>query len=254
MDRNYYRQYYEFERNHWWFRVRSVIIFTSIKQVIEKYKFRSPKILNIGAATGYTSEILSGLGTVMSVEDNKECFGFLISLGKIDCVNASITELPFDNSTFDIVCAFDVIEHVEDDRKAVSEMHRVCKEGGIICVTVPVYMSLWSEHDEINHHIRRYSKSTLLPLFVQSNMIYQSYFNTILFLLVYIFRKLMYRLSRLRKEKRKQLKSDFEFNNRALNFIFYYIFSIEAWLMKNFISLPFGVSFFLMVQTKPKHT
>lgn len=248
MDKNYYRQYYDFERKHWWFQVRSKIIFTKIKQVIEKYKLSNPSILNIGAATGYTSEILAKLGRVKSLENDKECFEFLVSLNRFDCVNASVTKLPFSNESFDIVCAFDVIEHVQDDMLAVSEMQRVCRSNGVICITVPAYMELWSEHDEINHHIRRYTKSTLLPLFSKNKIIYQSYFNTILFMPVYFFRKISYLFFKFKIRKETRLKSDFENNNSIINFIFYRIFIAEAYLMKHFVSLPFGVSFFLMLK------
>jgi len=55
---------------------------------------------------------------------------------------------------FDLVFALDVIEHVDDDKTSVNEMYRVCKSNGNVFITVPAFMSLWSEHDEVNQHKR----------------------------------------------------------------------------------------------------
>ena len=64
-------------------------------------------------------------------------------------------------ATFDLITCLDVIEHVADDRVALAELHRVCRPGGFMLVTVPAYQALWSRHDEANHHYRRYSRGSL---------------------------------------------------------------------------------------------
>jgi SAM-dependent methyltransferase len=147
---------------------------------------------------------------------------------------------------FDLVCAFDVIEHVEDDQIAVNEMKRVLKDNGIIFITVPAFISLWSQHDEINHHFRRYRLNEINGLFKSDktdNKIFSSYFNFFLFIPIYLFRK----LSNLLKlgEKRKGAGSDFEtFNPGIINSLLYYIMKSESFFFNLNISLPFGVSIF----------
>jgi ubiquinone/menaquinone biosynthesis C-methylase UbiE len=190
MNSNYYFEYYELERKHWWFRVRAEIIMEELQKVLPSDG--GLKILNVGAATGRTSELLAQFGAVTSVEYEKDCCAFVKEKLGIDYINASITELPFEDETFDLVCAFDVIEHIEDDKKGVAELIRVCKKGGTTAVTVPAFMSLWSHHDVVNHHFRRYEQSEISKLFApfDGKSIRETYFNSLLFTPILIFRTL----------------------------------------------------------------
>jgi SAM-dependent methyltransferase len=244
MNESYYREYYHLERANWWFKVRAQIIMQHLKKVLKNKN--EIKILNIGAATGRTTELLSQFGKVISLEYDKECCEFVKTQLKIDIINGSILELPFENNTFDLVCAFDVIEHVENDAAGVKEMKRVCKPGGIICITVPAFMQLWSHHDVVNEHYRRYAMSGLLKLFKDDNghIIYKTYFNSILFIPIYLFRL----LSKIIPDKfiRKGAGSDFTvFKEESLvNKVFYSIFNFEKKLMA-VVTFPFGVSLLL---------
>ena len=76
-------------------------------------------------------------------------------------MQGSITELPLPDDRFDFAVCLDVIEHIDDDLRALRELHRVVRPGGTLLVTVPAYQWLWSEHDVINHHKRRYTRKTL---------------------------------------------------------------------------------------------
>ncbi len=246
MNKDYYKEYYHLEREHWWFKARSKIIETHTKKLVEG--FTDTNILNVGVATGATSKMLSKFGEVTSLEYDKDCCLFLKEQLNFDVIQGSVTELPFENQSFDLVCAFDVIEHVSDDSLALNEMVRVCKPGGRILVTVPAFMSLWSEHDEINHHFRRYTKKSLQHLFEQSDqghINYISYFNSILFLPIYLTRRVSNLLSS-KKNKKAALKSDFsKFKTGALNNILYNIFLAENFVLKKNKSFPAGVSILL---------
>ena len=70
--------------------------------------------------------------------------------------------LPFGDEQFDLVCAFDVIEHVEDDRQVFREVSRVLKDDGVLICAVPLYAHLWTEFDDWVGHARRYDPSELL--------------------------------------------------------------------------------------------
>ena len=187
MQHDYYKEYYELERNHWWFVAREGILSNYIQQLIQQEKLPSAdlKILNVGCGPGRSSEYLSKFGKVTSIEYDKFCCEFASEKTGLEIINGSITELPFSDNSFDLVCAFDVIEHVEDDLLAVNEMKRVVKDEGIIFITVPAYMSLWSHHDEINQHFRRYKLHEVDRLFKfdkNGKTIFSSYFNFFLFL------------------------------------------------------------------------
>jgi SAM-dependent methyltransferase len=240
MDKNYYLEYYSLERTHWWFKVREKIIKYHIIKHLPVFS-KPLKILNIGIATGRSTEVLSEFGVVTSVEYDKECCEFISQKLNIEITNASITELPFENDFFDIVCAFDVIEHVADDKKGVCEMKRVCKNNGLIYITVPAFMQLWSNHDIINHHQRRYVLGQVVEIFGDhSHILSKTYFNSLLFFPILSFR---FFSKILPKKIRKDVGSDFSVINRDsfFNKILYAIFSLEKNLLK-VMTFPVGVS------------
>ena len=247
MDRDYFHKYYHLERTHWWFLVRAGIITDTIRS---KIIINEPlNILNIGSATGRTSEILQQFGNVISVEYDQESVEFSKTILTTPVINGSINDLPFPNEKFDLVCAFDVIEHVKDDENAIGEMNRVCKPSGSLFLTVPAFQSLWSAHDEINHHYRRYRKNQLLKLFSKNKggVTKATYFNSILFIPIFILRKVQ--VIFLSKDILHR-KSDFESIQSAfINKISYFIFNLERWMIKK-MSFPFGVSILLLWKKK----
>src|SRR5690606_21035392 len=123
----------------------------------------------------------------------------------LEVIEASVTDLPFEPHSFDLVCAFDVIEHVENDSLAMQEMYRVCKPGGHVAITVPADMALWSEHDVINHHFRRYTKAELLKVSDAAGFTvsFISCFNSFLYPFIRLARSLKKKV-----KKEKQVTSD----------------------------------------------
>jgi SAM-dependent methyltransferase len=90
--------------------------------------------------------------------------------------------MPFEAGTFDLAASLDVIEHLEDDLAALRELRRVVKPGGALLVTVPAYQWLWSGHDEVNHHHRRYTRRSLQRAGEQAGwqQVRTTYFNSLL--------------------------------------------------------------------------
>lgn len=86
-------------------------------------------------------------------------------------VNAGITDLPFSDGTFELVAAFDVVEHTEDDRRIFCEASRVLKVGGIFIFSVPLHAKLWTEFDEFVGHVRRYEPADLLALLTAHDLV-----------------------------------------------------------------------------------
>jgi SAM-dependent methyltransferase len=249
MTPEYYKEYYHLERSNWWFTARLEILKSQI-EIMFPHK-NDLNILNIGVATGATSQMLEMFGKVKSIEYDEVCFNFVKEKLQIDIEQGTILDLQFAENSFDLVCAFDVVEHVEDDQLAVKEMIRVCKSKGFVFVTVPAFMDLWSKHDEINYHFKRYTSKTLLPLFDSNtgNVIYHSYFNTILFLPIYLVRWISNKFPKL--FKRDGSGSDHSmFELGFLNKVLYAIFYAENILLKRLVKLPFGVSFMLSFKKK----
>ena len=238
MNKEYVKQYAQLEREHWWFVVRQKIILYFLHKHVKTTGLR---ILNIGAAGGASSKWLGELGEVVSLETDILFLEQLRSAG-IDAIESSVISMPFADNSFDLVCAFDVIEHVEDDNAALAEMNRVCRKQGLLCVTVPAFQSLWGNHDVVNRHFRRYTKSTLLNRLnnlAGTSLLEMAYFNSLLFVPVFFARKISSLLPRRHKEE----KADFTLfkTTGAGNKILKKIFSLELSILPKF-KIPFGVS------------
>lgn len=252
MDKAYFKQYYRLEREHWWFRARIEILASTIQNNIDTTK--KIKILNVGVATGATSEMLQQFGEVTSIEYDEDCCNFINQQSNLQVTQGSITALNFKEATFDLVCAFDVIEHVEDDTTAAKELERVCAPNGYIFVTTPAYQFLWSEHDVVNHHFKRYTLLNFRNLFSKTSLknLKTTYFNSFLFPPIAIIRILLWPFQKKKAANNTTQETDAtRFSPGFLNNILYSIFKFEKSLLQ-YISFPFGISIMLFMK-KNKH-
>src|SRR3989344_1692389 len=126
----------------------------------------------------------------------------------------------------------------------IREIGRVLKPGGIAIVTVPAFMFLWGLQDEISHRFRRYTKKELLVKIQAAGFSIErvGYFNFFLFPLIYLVRQAA-KIMPLRR------RSDFDINNKLVNYVLKNIFLSEIWLLK-IISYPFGVSLLIVAKKK----
>jgi SAM-dependent methyltransferase len=248
VDREYYQQYRDLELNHWWFRGREKILRELLEIIVYQRFTDSIKILNVGAATGRSSEWLSEFGEVESIEYDPECAAMAEEFTGMPITVGSATELPFEDDQFDLVTAFDVIEHIEDDQAAANELVRVCRPGGIVFVTVPAFQFLWSQHDEINHHFRRYGRGELKQLFPKMERRLESYFNTWMFPAIAAVRL----LSGLKgRSDQEPAESDFSRANPGfLDAVLRRVFQSERFFLKRGIPLPVGVSELLVMEKR----
>jgi hypothetical protein len=133
-----------------------------------------------------------------------------------------------------------VLEHIEDDKKALSKMATLVKDGGFLVLTVPAYKFLWNRHDDINHHYRRYSKKELIKKIPDNLLIKKaSYFNTFLFPMAIIDKLVL-------AKNKKSYGLD---PNMMVNSVLYRIFSAEKTVLR-FLNLPFGVSILLIAEKR----
>ena len=124
--------------------------------------FDMGSILDIGCGAGGNIKILGEFGSVTGLDISEEALKFARTHGVFkDLILGDAEYLPFPDGAFDLVSAFDVLEHVPDDRKAITEIFRVLKRGGYALITVPAHRWLWSRHDEALHHLRRYTTNEL---------------------------------------------------------------------------------------------
>ena len=179
----------------------------------------------------------------------KEAIDYGVNSGIKNLMLGSGDRIAYSDGTFDLVTAFDVLEHLENERPTVTELVRVLKPGGKIIFTVPAYEWLWGVQDDVSRHFRRYTEKSLIKVFKnfpELTIIRKTYFNTFLFPPIAVVRL----ISRWFNIKGRQ--SDFEINNPFLDAIFYSIFNLEFYFLK-LINFPFGVSIILILEKNDSH-
>ncbi|HWH10995.1 MAG TPA: class I SAM-dependent methyltransferase [Solirubrobacteraceae bacterium] len=159
MDELYERQTHEVEDVHWWYRGRRRVIAEALRRMALP---SDVAILDAGCGSGRNMVDLAAFGRVTGLElaDASVAKARERAVGEV--VQGTLDAMPFAADTFDLAVSFDVIEHLEDDRLALSELRRVVRPGGRLLLTVPAYPQLWSQHDVVNHHFRRYTLRTLV--------------------------------------------------------------------------------------------
>lgn len=162
---------YALEASHWWFWSKRHLMRRLLGARLAGDSPRSGlRILDIGCGAGANALELSGYGSVTASDRSLEALAFVRSRGVDNVVAAEAPQLPFRDGAFDIVTAYDVIEHVEDDHAFVAELARVLAPGGALAVHVPAWPFLWSGHDVALEHKRRYTRRALLDLLRSSGL------------------------------------------------------------------------------------
>jgi SAM-dependent methyltransferase len=179
MDRDYEQQTHRVEDSHWWYRGRRTVI----DRVLDRMGLPDrARILDAGCGSGRNMIELARHGTVTGVELSPPSVEIARRRATGEVIEGSILEMPFAAESFDLAVSLDVIEHLQDDLAALKELRRVVAPGGRLLVTVPAYQWLWSGHDEINHHHRRYTRRSLLDVAQQAGWecARTTYFNSLL--------------------------------------------------------------------------
>jgi len=165
------------EDSHWWFASRTRALLAMLDRCVPGNNLR---VLDVGCGAGNMIHHLSRYGDVLGIDDNPMPLEIAHQRG-YDARLASAEDMPFDDGSFDLVTALDVIEHCDDDMQILRECSRVCAPGALIAITVPAFQWLWSNNDEINEHRRRYSGGQLRTRvseagFVIQRMTYNNFF------------------------------------------------------------------------------
>lgn len=227
-----YREHYEVEDRHWWFRGRWA--------VVEALLTRTPlpaeaRILDAGCGTGGNLERYSRLGRATGVEPSGDAVGFCHERGLGSVVQAGLEELPFENESFDLIAATDVLEHIAAEQEALRELWRVAAPGAALLLTVPAYMWLWTEEDEHLHHQRRYTRRRLRRAIESAGWEPRiaTYFNSLLLPPIALARRL---------PSRSERKSDIDRTPPSLDGPLSLPMRLEARLIRAGVRLPAGVS------------
>src|SRR5271157_5658533 len=158
MEDGFESRYHQFEETHWWFVARRDMIMRLLRD-----ESRESKILDIGCSAGALLRELvrAGFVNARGIDKSKKAVEFCKAGGQKNVSLMDGARMGFGDAEFDLLIASNVLEHIENDRTALSEWHRVLKPGGRLLVFVPAFSFPWSGHDEANMHYRRYNRGEL---------------------------------------------------------------------------------------------
>jgi SAM-dependent methyltransferase len=238
MDPAYVAVHLEEDRSHWWFRGRLAVILATLRRALPPRRVR---LLELGCGSGNVLAALSEFGEAVGVDAHQD----LAAAARVAGLDVRIGHLPDDLGVTpgwaDVVLLLDVIEHVDDDVATLGSARTGVGEGGLLVVTVPAYRWLWSGHDEVLGHRRRYTAAELRAVAERAGftVLRVTYFNTLLFPLLAAVRV----WKRLRGDRGHDLRRPAEPLNRLLE----RVFAFERHLVPR-VSLPFGGSLLLIAR------
>ena len=232
------------EQVHWWYTGRRTILARFVDEICRQVTDRRPRILDVGCGTGANLLMLSKYGEAEGVDIAEDALAFCRERG-LDRVRLGAgEELPYEDGTFDLVTAFDVVEHMDDDLAGLREMRRVLRPGGRALLFVPTFMFLWGVQDDVSNHRRRYRLPELRRVLEQAGFEIErtTYANITFFLPILLVRQLM-RVTGIKTDSENNI------NVTALNGVLGRVFGAESWLLK-YMNLPFGVSGLCVARAK----
>ena len=231
----------DLDETYWWFVGRRTMIDT----VLRRFGRLSRLAVDIGCGSGRNLELLAHHAHAVMGLDRSPAALELAATRGFQTANADGQSIPLADCSVDLLSAFDVLEHLDDDMRALAEFHRVLRPDGLLLITVPAYRFLWSEHDEALMHRRRYVASELHTKLTRSGfrVLKRSYavFFTFFPIVFYrLFRGLVPKDPFAPKASHVKLP---DFLNRAL----IQLLKFEAWMMRA-INLPWGTSIVVLAQ------
>lgn len=224
------------EADHWWFAARRRIVLGLIARTLNGSR-EKVRLLDIGCGAGGMLNHLTRWGTAVGVDASPEAVEIARRKTDAEVVQGALPRgVPFGDEAFDVITVLDVVEHVEDDEAALDRIAHMLKPGGFVVLTVPAYRFLWSHHDVVNEHKRRYTRPELLAKLEAAGLRVRllSYYNTLLFPPIAVVRL-------LRRLRRREARADEGRVPPLLNALLRTVFAWEAHLLRR-TTLPFGIS------------
>jgi len=233
MDSNYEKEYLIAEQTHPWFICRRKMIYQLIKNLP-----KTARILEVGCGSGINLLMLKKKGFInlSGIEPSK---GMKTNIGIP--IFDSVDEI---RGSFDVILILDVLEHIPNDSAVLNQLERILTDTGKVIITVPAFNFLWSAHDELNKHYRRYNRKMLYSAVKTTRLkiIRSFYWNSFLFLPI--------ALTKILKRNISQIKSDIRPMSTYSSIIYSYLLYIENLCINLRIDFPFGVSLVAVLKKK----
>lgn len=241
-------QYHRLEETHWWFRGRREMVRSLVKRIQPD---RQANILEIGCSGGVLIRQLraDGYQRVTGIDISPDAIAICLKAG-LDAQLMDASRLAFPADSFDVITASDILEHLADETQALREWGRVLKPGGALVIFVPAFQFLWSHHDTVNKHFRRYTRAGLIQVLQTNGFKIErgSYWNVSLFLPVAAVRMLMRKMS---PPGRQGEVGDLEQPPALANEALIRLLALENRCLRLGFNAPWGVSVMVLAR-KPQ--
>lgn len=242
MKTEFEKKYHDLEKDHFWFKARRNYILQLLKKIP-----KDVKILDIGCSSGVLINDLLNIGfkaeNLYGIDISPKAIHLCKKNGiqnsfVMDAQKISLSE------KFDIILVSDCLEHLEKDQKVLDNWCDLMKPNGMAYIFVPAFMSLWSEHDEVNMHFRRYTKRELNTKLIKSDfeVIKSSYWNFFLFLPIFLFRF----IGRLKENNKHKNTGNLE-KIPLFNGLLFKLLKFENKLL-DYFNFPFGLSVYCIAK------
>lgn len=240
MDVAAYHSMRDLQDEHWWFVGRRKFL----RQLIQRHGNLGPdaRIFEAGCGFGGNLPLLEEFGRVSAFEYSDEARAYSTAQSGIAVMPGALPDgVDFGGRTYDLIALLDVLEHIEDDRASLETLGRGLAENGRMLITVPAFQWLWSTHDELHHHKRRYSRKSLESVIRAAGLepVKTGYFNSLLFPLAMA--------QRIATRASNSPAVGDEMPPKPVNKALGWVFSLESAMAGKF-GLPFGLSAYAIVE------
>jgi SAM-dependent methyltransferase len=233
----------EAEATHWWFVGRRRLF---AREIDKTGLPRTSRVLDVGTSTGANLRLLRDLGfhAVDGLDFSQEAIRYCREKGLGIVRHGDVCGMPFADESFDLLLATDIIEHVDDDLKALREIARVLRPGGKALIVVPAFPILWGLQDRVAQHKRRYRMGELADRVARAGFAIEVsyYFNFLLFVPIWLGRRLVDII-------RPRIQNESQINSPLLNRVLSAIFTVDI-AVSPVLRPPFGVSILIVAEKK----
>ena len=236
MDPAYVAVHAEQDREHWWFRGRLAVVLAALEPRLPRRRVR---LVELGCGSGGVLAALGRYGEAIGVELDDGLRDIAVARGLDVRAGALPDRLPVEPGSADVVLLLDVLEHLEAEQAALDAARTLLAPGGLFVATVPAYRWLWSAHDVVLGHRRRYTRAELRRLVIEAGFTLDraTYFNTLLLPPI--------AAVRLARRLAGRNGHDLQRPPAAVNGVLTRIFAVERHLVSR-VDLPFGGSVLLL--------
>ena len=238
----YFDELERLEGKNFWFRVRNALIISTLWKFCPDMR----KFMELGCGTGFVMKAIASAFPCAAITGtevfSKGLTHAATRVPRAALIQADARNLPY-VAHFDVIGAFDVLEHIEHDEQVLNQIYKSLKPDGFLFLSVPQHPWLWSKQDELAHHVRRYSASELRVKLIAAGftILHARSFVTLLLPALWITRRRS--SAAQRSDALLELRS-----GERLNKVLGYVMQLEFFLHRVGVRIPLGGSLFMVAQ------